>query len=159
MGESSMINTDVLMRNPFPGIRPFTSAEDKLFFGRDGVTAELVDLLQKNRFVALVGASASGKTSLIQSGVIPALLADMKREWVPVIIRPGRRPMESLIRGFQRVFAKNISESDVHSFLKSSQSVNDFRVAPYPSQSIYLDQITAGQRLQTQSPLNNHEKN
>ena len=74
----------------------------------------------------MVGASASGKTSLIQSGVIPALLADMKREWVPVYIRPGKRPMESLIRGIQRVFSKNISESDVHSFLNSSQSIGDF---------------------------------
>ena len=121
-----MISTGVLQRNPFPGSRPFFSAEDQLFFGRDKAVSELLEILLKRRFVAVVGASASGKTSLIQSGVIPALLADMKREWVPVIIRPGRRPMESLIRGFQRVFAKNISESDVHTFLKSSQSVSDF---------------------------------
>jgi hypothetical protein len=50
----------------------------------------------------------------------------MKKEWVPIFIRPGRRPMESLIRGIQRVFSKNISESDVQSFLKSSQSIGDF---------------------------------
>ena len=126
MGDPTMINTGVLQRNPFPGCRPFLSAEDQLFFGRDKAITELLDILLKRRFVAVVGASASGKTSLIQSGVIPALLADMKREWVPVFIRPGRRPMESLIRGFQRVFSKNISESDVHSFLKSSQSIGDF---------------------------------
>ena len=64
MGEPSIIDTGVLKRNPFPGIRPFTSAEDKYFFGRDGVTSEVLDLLHDNRFVALVGASASGKTSL-----------------------------------------------------------------------------------------------
>ena len=128
MGDPTMINTGVLQRNPFPGCRPFLSAEDQLFFGRDKAITELLDILLKRRFVAVVGASASGKTSLIQSGVIPALLADMKREWVPVFIRPGRRPMESLIRGFQRVFSKNISESDVHSFLKSSQSIGDFLV-------------------------------
>jgi hypothetical protein len=126
MGDPTMINTGMLQRNPFPGSRPFLSAEDQLFFGRDKAITELLDILLKRRFVAVVGASASGKTSLIQSGVIPALLADMKREWVPVFIRPGRRPMESLIRGFQRVFSKNISESDVHSFLKSSQSIGDF---------------------------------
>jgi len=128
MGDPSMINTGVLQRNPFPGSRPFFSAEDQLFFGRDKAVSELLEILLKRRFVAVVGASASGKTSLIQSGVIPALLADMKREWVPVFIRPGRRPMESLIRGFQRVFSKNISESDVHSFLKSSRSVSDFLI-------------------------------
>ncbi len=128
MGEPSMINTGVLQRNPFPGSRPFFSAEDQLFFGRDDAVSELLKILLKRRFVALVGASACGKTSLIQSGVIPALLSDMKEEWVPVYIRPGRRPMESLIRGVQRVFSKRISESDVHSFLKSSQSIGDFLI-------------------------------
>ena len=128
MGEPSMINTGVLQRNPFPGSRPFFSAEDQLFFGRDDAVSELLKILLKRRFVALVGASACGKTSLIQSGVIPALLSDMKEEWVPVYIRPGKRPMESLIRGVQRVFSKKISESDVHSFLKSSQSIGDFLI-------------------------------
>jgi len=128
MGDPSMINTGVLQRNPFPGSRPFFSSEDQLFFGRDKAVAEVIDLLLKRRFVAMVGASASGKTSLIQSGVIPALLADMKREWVPVYIRPGKRPMESLVRGIQRVFSKNISESDVYSFLNSSQSIGDFLI-------------------------------
>jgi len=123
-----MINTGVLQRNPFPGSRPFYSAEDQLFFGRDKAVSELLEILLKRRFVAVVGASACGKTSLIQSGIIPALLADMKREWVPVFIRPGRRPMESLIRGIQRVFSKNISESDVYSFLKSSRSIGDFLI-------------------------------
>ena len=121
-----MINTGVLKRNPFPGSRPFFSSEDQLFFGRDKAVSEVIEMLQLRRFVAMVGASASGKTSLIQSGVIPALLADMKREWVPIFIRPGKRPMESLIRGIQRVFSKEISESDVHSFLNSSKSIGNF---------------------------------
>lgn len=121
-----MINTGVLKRNPFPGSRPFFSSEDQLFFGRDKAVADVIDMLLKRRFVAMVGASASGKTSMVQSGVIPALLADMKREWVPIFIRPGKRPMESLIRGIQRVFSKEVSESDVHSFLNSSKSIADF---------------------------------
>lgn len=128
MGDPSMINTGVLERNPFPGSRPFFSAEDQLFFGRDQAVSELLEMLLQKRFVALVGPTASGKTSLIQSGIIPALLSDMKEEWVPVYIRPGRRPMESLVRGFQRVFSKNISESDVHSFLGSSKSIGDFLI-------------------------------
>ncbi len=125
MGEPSMIKTGVLQRNPFPGIRPFTSSEDKFFFGRDGVVTEVLDSLLVNRFVALVGASGSGKTSLIHSGIIPELLTDVKQEWVPVIIQPGQKPVESLIRGFQKVFSKKITESDVQSFLSGSQSLGD----------------------------------
>ncbi len=44
-GESSMINTGVTRKNPFPGSRPFVSAEDKFFFGRAGAVSELVDTL------------------------------------------------------------------------------------------------------------------
>jgi WD40 repeat protein len=128
MNEPSMINTGVLQRNPFPGSRPFFPAEDQLFFGRDRAVSALIEILLERRFVALVGASACGKSSLIQSGVIPALLSDMKEEWVPIYIRPGQRPMESLIRGVQQVFSKKISDSDVHSFLKGSGSLGDFLI-------------------------------
>lgn len=125
MGDPSMIKTGVLQRNPFPGIRPFTSAEDKYFFGREGVVSEILDSLLTNKFVALVGASGSGKTSLVQSGIIPALITDEKKEWVPVSVRPGTRPVENLIRGVQQVFPKKITESDVQSFLAGFQSLGD----------------------------------
>jgi len=125
MGEPTMISTEVLKRNPFPGIRPFSSAEDKYFFGREGVIAELLDLFQANRFVALVGASASGKTSLIQSGIIPALITQEKQEWIPVTISPGLKPLESLIRGFQQVFPKKLNETDIQSFLSGTQELSD----------------------------------
>ncbi len=92
--------------------------------GRVSVS-EVLDLLLANRFVALVGASGSGKTSLIQSGIIPALLTNEKQEWIPVSIRPGPNPVESLIRGFQKVFPKKLSESDVDSFITGPQSLGD----------------------------------
>ncbi|MCK4750745.1 MAG: hypothetical protein KAT15_26990 [Bacteroidales bacterium] len=125
MGEPSMINTGVLKRNPFPGIRPFTGAEDKFFFGREDSVRETMNLLLEHRFVALVGASGSGKTSLIQSGVIPALLTHEKQEWIPVTIRPGIKPLESLIRGFQQVFPKKLLEDDVQTYLTGSQGLGD----------------------------------
>lgn len=125
MGEPLMIKTDVLKRNPFPGIRPYSSAEDKLFFGRDEATSDVVDLLQKNKFVALVGASASGKTSLIQAGVIPALLGQEKQEWIPISICPGTRPVENLVRGFQKVFPKKLDENDIQAFLSENMELGD----------------------------------
>lgn len=97
--------------------------EDKYFFGRDTAISDLLDALRSKRFVALVGATGSGKTSLIQSGIIPTLLLDDKQEWIPISIRPGTKPVESLIRGFQQVFPKKLSESDVQSFLSSNQSL------------------------------------
>ena len=104
--------------------------------------SELLDILLRRRFVALVGASASGKSSLIQSGVIPALLSDMKKEWVPIYIRPGKRPLESLIRGVQQVFSKKISESDVLSFLKEEDQhklIEIFYEKLKPGGRLYLE--------------------
>ncbi len=121
-----MINAGVTRMNPFPGSRPYVSSEDKFFFGREGAVSELVETLQANRFVALVGASASGKSSLIQSGIIPELLSDIKKEWIPVSIRPGPQPMLSLIRGFQQVFPQKISDREVDSFLKNAQTIKEF---------------------------------
>ena len=57
--------------NPFPGLRPFTPEEADLFFGRKGQVSEITLNLRENRFIAVIGASGSGKSSLIYCGVIP----------------------------------------------------------------------------------------
>ncbi len=46
--------------NPFPGLRPFKQEESKLFFGREGQSKSVLDSLENNRFVAVIGASGSG---------------------------------------------------------------------------------------------------
>lgn len=126
MGESTILDTKVLQRNPFPGVRSFTSAEDKYFFGREESVKELLDLLLKNRFVALVGDSGVGKSSLIQSGIIPALLTEDKQEWVPITVRPGHQPLINLLKGFQRVFPKKYSDEDMDSFLSDDGNLIDW---------------------------------
>ena len=51
--------------NPFPGLRSFEEEEEYLFFGREKQIDELVSKLGKTRFLAVVGASGSGKSSLM----------------------------------------------------------------------------------------------
>ncbi|NCG27514.1 MAG: hypothetical protein GWP42_08235 [Verrucomicrobiales bacterium] len=48
------------LSNPFPGLRPFQSDEEHLFFGRESQTLELLQLLRDNRFVGVIGTSGSG---------------------------------------------------------------------------------------------------
>ena len=53
--------------NPYPGLRPFERDDAHLFFGRDKPVNELVALLARNRFLAIVGVSGSGKSSLVKA--------------------------------------------------------------------------------------------
>ena len=54
--------------NPFPGLRPFELDEEHLFFGREGQADELLVRLNRTRFLGVVGASGSGKSSLARAG-------------------------------------------------------------------------------------------
>jgi hypothetical protein len=86
--------------NPFPGLRPFEIEEYHLFFGRDGQSDELVERLHRHRFVAVVGTSGSGKSSLIRAGLLPALhgglMAGAGSLWRVVLMRPGHDPLGNL---------------------------------------------------------------
>jgi len=65
--------TSTISCNPFPGLRPFRTDEDYLFFGREGQSEEILRRLRLNRFVAVVGTSGSGKSSLVRAGLLPYL--------------------------------------------------------------------------------------
>ncbi len=85
--------------NPFPGLRPFSSEEGELFYGRTECTREVAGRLKKNRFVAVTGASGSGKTSLVMAGVIPAMISENiseKRSWAFMMVRPEQNPVDHL---------------------------------------------------------------
>ncbi|MGF1635704.1 MAG: hypothetical protein ACFCUU_01425 [Cyclobacteriaceae bacterium] len=86
--------------NPFPGLRPFGFEESHLFFGREGQSDEILNNLQMHRFTAIIGASGSGKSSIMFCGVIPVLhggiMANAGSSWSVLVTRPGINPIENL---------------------------------------------------------------
>lgn len=86
--------------NPFPGLRPFTQEEDYLFFGREEQTIELLKRLGGNRFVAVVGTSGSGKSSLVRCGLLSQLLGGKMlgagAAWEIAVTHPGGNPLAIL---------------------------------------------------------------
>jgi hypothetical protein len=88
------------IENPFPGLRPFETDEYRLFFGREGQADELISRLQRSRFLAVVGTSGSGKSSLIRAGLMPALrggmMAGAGSGWRIAVMRPGGDPIGNL---------------------------------------------------------------
>ncbi|HYW74103.1 MAG TPA: hypothetical protein VE961_23975, partial [Pyrinomonadaceae bacterium] len=90
--------------SPFPGLRPFEFHETHLFFGRDGQSERLIEKLGRTRFLAVVGASGSGKSSLVRAGLLPALLGGMMpsagSSWQIALMRPGNNPIGNLAQAF-----------------------------------------------------------
>lgn len=91
---------DGVAGNPFPGLRPFEETEGHLFFGREEQVDELLGRLRRHRFVAVIGTSGSGKSSLVRAGLFPALrvgsMAGAGSRWRIVAIRPGNDPLRAL---------------------------------------------------------------
>jgi len=79
-------------RSPYPGLAPFTAEYATVFFGRDRHTSLLLERLQTTRFIAVVGASGSGKSSLVATGLMPRLKDNAlpgSRDWIVLEFTPG----------------------------------------------------------------------
>jgi cell division protein FtsL len=87
---------------PFLGLRPFDSADSRWFYGRDEQIDELLRRLGRARFLAVVGTSGSGKSSLVRAGLVPSLcrgyMPASSARWRVAIMRPGGDPFDSLAR-------------------------------------------------------------
>lgn len=75
-------------------------ADADRFFGRESLTAELVAYRKDHRFLAVVGASGSGKSSVVRAGVVPALQKGEgikgSDKWLVIIVTPTAKPLDSL---------------------------------------------------------------
>ena len=91
---------DFQVTSPYPGLRPFEPQEKDLFFGRADQLDEMLAKLEVNRFLAVVGTSGCGKSSLVRAGLLPAMedgfLSDAGPFWRMVIVRPADAPITSL---------------------------------------------------------------
>jgi tetratricopeptide (TPR) repeat protein len=90
------------MFNPFPGLRPFEPNEDHLFFGREKEIDDLLRRLRFGRFLAIIGTSGCGKSSLVRSGLIPSLgggaMSEASSDWKIAIMRPAEDPVRHLAK-------------------------------------------------------------
>jgi energy-coupling factor transporter ATP-binding protein EcfA2 len=89
-------SSHTVMENPFPGLRPFGIPESHLYFGRKVQVDEVIQKLITKKFVAILGYSGSGKSSLVKAGIIPALQNKAEGEWQILITRPGISPLENM---------------------------------------------------------------
>jgi WD40 repeat protein/energy-coupling factor transporter ATP-binding protein EcfA2 len=95
---------------PYQGLSAFKEENAEYFFGRNKATASLVTAVNSKPLVAVVGASGSGKSSLVFAGLIPQLRGDTVNNWLILSFRPGKNPFAALAVAL--VSALNLPENE-----------------------------------------------
>jgi formylglycine-generating enzyme required for sulfatase activity len=99
---------------PYRSLRRFEARHADYFFGRDPDIEKLVQRLARQRFVAVVGASGSGKSSLVRAGLATTLAREKLpalAEWRTLTVIPGSRPLHELARAYLKTL--DVSDADL----------------------------------------------
>ena len=119
-------------RNPYKGLAAFLESDAGDFYGRAVVTEELVEVLATHGFLAVIGPSGIGKSSVVRAGLLPALRAGAisgSEDWLITDMLPGPHPFRELERSLERVAVRlpvelrerlSNREPGVFRFLKSA---------------------------------------
>ena len=102
-------------RNPYKGLRAFTEADAPDFFGRGALTRRLVTRLSEagpgSRFLAVVGPSGGGKSSVVRAGLVPAIrqgaLEGQEDPFIAEMI-PGAHPIDELEAALLRIAVRPV---------------------------------------------------
>jgi hypothetical protein len=117
-------------RPPYPGIHAFEAEDAAIYFGRDDETRAIIERLDARRtqggarFLVVIGASGSGKSSLLKAGVLPQL-DRRRRDWVVLPpIRPDKAPVETLAKAITQQLGKPDQWRTWHTTLSSAVAID-----------------------------------
>jgi len=134
---------------PYKGLSAFTTEDAALFFGREEFTQALVDVVQERPFVAVIGNSGSGKSSVVYAGLIHQL--EKQGGWKFIIFRPTDNPFFEMVNALSSLedklkdikqakeYIKDLKTGDVT--LKDVFSFNLERKFPNDRFLIFVDQF------------------
>lgn len=113
---------------PYPGLRPFQADENHLFFGREQHVNQLITRLEQTHFLAVVGLSGCGKSSLIRAGLLADLetgfCASAGTRWQIAEMRPSHRPLTRLAEAllattFGQAYMPDLGSAEASAFLQA----------------------------------------
>ncbi|MEH2415713.1 nSTAND1 domain-containing NTPase [Nostoc sp.] len=115
-----VVITQVLDECPYRGLEAFDKQHAKFFFGRQKVVNDIQQKLDLAKFVPIIGASGSGKSSVVRAGLIPQL---DDSEWeVLEPIKPGFEPLIKLRGAFQQFFPGARKEKQLKDLIDNEQN-------------------------------------
>ncbi|MBL7871690.1 MAG: ATP-binding protein [Cyclobacteriaceae bacterium] len=152
------MNTELNSICPYTGLRSFTEEESLYFKGRDEQIDQVAQLLEKNKFLMLTGASGEGKSSLIYAGLIPNARAGFFKakytNWVVTDFRPERTPVKNMAAAVATTF--HAQPATVETELRRGfSSLIDL----YTNSSFYIDDKDASWQELTEVEKKNKSRN
>jgi hypothetical protein len=97
---------------PYRGLLHFREEDASFFFGREAAVDKLTSAVQRKPFVAVVGASGSGKSPVARAGLVPRLRSDRPTVWETVILVPTDQPLKALARALVPLLEPTMGEVD-----------------------------------------------
>src|SRR5207249_1189352 len=99
---------------PYVGLQAFREEDASFYFGRDADAQRLLEAVEQQPLVAVVAASGSGKSSLVQAGLLPLLRRRVPPEptWDALTFTPGQRPFHQLAAVLVRQWNTSGTETD-----------------------------------------------
>ncbi len=152
---------------PYKGLASYQKEDARFFFGREALIDEIIQRFKFSRFLVVGGPSGSGKSSVVQAGLIPALKAGAlpgSENWRLIVFTPGRDPIAELYYQVTRhsqpgdcpVALENVIEhptlarhlyskkcSEEHLMLCIDQFEELFTLAPAAQQTKFISALSA----------------
>ena len=113
---------------PYLGLGAFREENHNLFYGRQRLLNKLLKRLEENRFLAVIGSSGSGKSSIVLAGLLPSLKAGKLSEsdtwhyYSPMV--PGSQPLNNLAS----VLCP--AEQEMNTWVWVNQQIEEFKANP-----------------------------
>ena len=128
---------------PYLGLRPFDAEHATYFFGREREIQRLVEQLKGTRFLAVLGPSGSGKSSIVRAGLLPALrngILPGSYDWPIHVFTPGADPLTQLA-------AQLVSFSGQHGMHETLDRMADDPRTLHLATALFMTSRPAGARV------------
>jgi serine/threonine protein kinase/DNA-binding SARP family transcriptional activator len=134
--------------NPYRGLRAFTEADQAVFFGREAIVDELVERLTRHgtegRFVVAIGASGSGKSSVVRAGLLPKLRSGAvpgSEGWLIATMVPGSDPFGELDAALRSIASHDLTPRAAQPDEREVTRLLDAAVPPAQPLLLVIDQL------------------
>ena len=129
---------------PYKGLYYFDESDSELFFGREALTETLMDRLNSglktdHRFLAIVGASGSGKSSVVRAGLIPALRwRQSSSSWNVYVMTPTSHPLDALAFSLKGDVRQGSAKKLADDFTRSPQALHSILKPTTETQALFV---------------------